>query len=223
LPPGTPEVAGEERATVRRTHQLGAVGLIAVLGIVLFCVPRSAEPGVTGTVSLERVATGAAPTAYVTVKLQPTDAADSARWFEAMAWQGGGFMTHRMAKVADGTYRSMDALPMYGRWKSMIRLHQGQRDLVSMWVYAPEDAAIEKPAVQVSDGQTVHFIDEQQVLRREERTDVPRWLWNGGYALLAVVGLLEIAGIAWLVGRGARGGRLRAAHLAAEEREREVA
>ncbi len=217
------EVAGEERATVRRTRQLGAVGLIAVLGVVFFCVPRSAEPGVTGTVSLERVATGAEPTAYVTVKLQPADAAEGARWFEAMAWQGSGFMTHRMVKVADGTYRSADALPMYGKWKSMIRLHQGQRDLVSMWVYAPEDAAIEKAAVQVSDGQTVQFIDEQQVLRREERTDVPRWMWNGGYALLGVVGLLEIAGITWLVGRGARGGRLRAAHLAAGEREREIA
>ncbi|TCC45257.1 hypothetical protein E0H75_32710 [Kribbella capetownensis] len=226
------EVAGERRAigirnarsqAVRRTHQLGAVGLVAVTATVFFCVPRSAEPGVTGTVSLERVATGAEPTAYVTVKLQPGDAAEGARWFEAMAWQGGGLVTHPMVKVADGTYRSADALPMFGKWKSMIRLHQGQRDLVAMWVYAPEDLAIEKPAVQVSNGQTVDFVNEQQVLRREERTDVPRWMWNGGYALLGVVGLLEIAGIAWLVGRGARGGRLRAAHLDAGERERESA
>jgi hypothetical protein len=224
------EVAGEERATgirharppaVRRTHQLGAVGLVVVLGTLFFCVPRSADPGVSATVSLERVATGAEPTAYVTVKLQPADAAEGARWFEAMAWQGGGFVTHGMVKVANGTYRSTDPLPMYGTWKSMIRLHQGQRDLVSMWVYAPEDREIEKPAIQVSDGQTVEFVDEQQVLRREERTDVPRWMWNGGYALLGVVGLLEIAGIAWLIGRGARGGRLRAAHLEAGERERE--
>jgi hypothetical protein len=87
-------------------------------------------------------------------------------------------------------------------------------------VYAPEDAKIERPAVQVSDGQQVEFIGEQQVLRREERTDVPRWMWNGGYALLAVVGSLEIVGIAWLVGRGARGGRLRAAHLLAEGNKR---
>ncbi|TCC54848.1 hypothetical protein E0H73_37160 [Kribbella pittospori] len=226
------EVAGEQRAigirnarseAVRRTHQLGAVGLVAVTATVFFCVPRSAEPGVTGTVSLERVATGAEPTAYVTVKLEPGDAADGARWFEAMAWQGGGLVTHPMVKVADGTYRSADALPMFGRWKSMIRLHRGQRDLVAMWVYAPEDLAIDKPAVQVSNGQTVEFVNEQQVLRREERTDVPRWMWNGGYALLGVVGLLEIAGIAWLVGRGARGGRLRAAHLAAGEWERESA
>jgi hypothetical protein len=48
-------------------------------------------------------------------------------------------------------------------------------------------------------------------------------MWNAGYALLAVVGLLEVIGIAWLVGRGARGGRMRAAHLAAGERERETA
>ncbi|MGY4773379.1 hypothetical protein ACXC9Q_41260 [Kribbella sp. CWNU-51] len=226
------EVAGDERAVgirytrpaaIRRTHQLGAAGLIAVLAVLFFCVPRSAAPGVSGTVSLERVATGAEPTAYVTVVLQPGDAADDARWFSAMAWQGGGMILHPMVKVADGTYRSADPLPMYGKWKSMIRLHQGQRDLVATWVYAPADAAIEKPAVQVSNGQPVEFINEQQVLRREERTDVPRWMWNGGYALLGVVGLLELAGIAWLVGRGARGGRLRAAHLAADEWERESA
>lgn len=219
------EVAGEVRATpsVRRTHQLGAIGLVAVLAALFFCVPRSADPGVSGTITLDRVATGAEPTAYVTVKLQPADAAMDARWFEAMSWQGGGFMTHRMVKVADGIYRSAEPLPMYGKWKSMVRLHRGQRDMVAMWVYAPEDLAIQKPAVQVSDGQTVEFIGEQQVLRREERTDVPRWMWNGGYALLAVVGSLEILGIAWLVGRGARGGRLRAAHLESQERAREIA
>ncbi|WP_432946976.1 hypothetical protein ACQPXM_09690 [Kribbella sp. CA-253562] len=219
------EVAGEVRAvpSARRTHRLGAVGLIAVLGVVFFCVPRSADPGVTATISLERVATGAEPTAYVTVKLDPVNAAEGARWFEAMAWQGGGLELHPLQKVADGTYRSQEPLPMYGKWKSMVRLHQGARDLVAAWVYAPEDAAIQKPAIQVSDGQTVRFISEQEVLRREERTDVPRWMWNGGYALLAVVGALEILGIAWLVGRGARGGRMRAEHLQAAEREKESA
>ncbi|HET6738827.1 MAG TPA: hypothetical protein VFH76_07835 [Kribbella sp.] len=226
------EVAGDRRAigikyirpvAVRRTHQLGAAGLVLVAATVFFCVPRSADPGVSGVVSLERVATGAEPTAYVTITLTPGDAADGARWFEALAWQGGGLEYHPMDKVADGTYRSRDALPMYGKWKSMVRLHQGQRDMVAAWVYAPEDAAIEKPAIQVSNGQQVDFVNEQQVLRREERTDVPRWMWNGGYALLAVVGLLEVLGIAWLIGRGARGGRMRASHLAESERERETA
>jgi hypothetical protein len=54
------------------------------------------------------------------------------------------------------------------------------------------------------------FVHEQQILRREERADVPSWMWNSGYALLAVVGALEVAGIGWLMARGARGGRLRA-------------
>ncbi|WP_350278213.1 hypothetical protein [Kribbella sp. HUAS MG21] len=226
------EVAGEQRATgikhirsiaVRRTHQLGAVGLAAVVATVFFCVPRTAGPGVSGVVSLERMATGAEPTAYVTITVSPADAAEGARWFEALAWQGGGLVYHPMQKVAEGTYQSAEPLPMYGKWKSMVRLHQGQRDMVASWVYAPEDPAIEKPAIQVSDGQTVQFVNEQEVLRREERTDVPRWMWNAGYALLGVVGLLEVAGIAWLVGRGARGGRLRAAHLADGVREREIA
>jgi hypothetical protein len=226
------EVAGEERATgikhirpiaVRRTHQLGAAGLAAVAATVFFCVPRTAGPGVSGVVSLERVAAGAEPAAYVTITMSPADAAEGARWFEALAWQGGGLVYHPMQKVADGTYRSAEPLPIYGKWKSMIRLHQGQRDMVASWVYAPADPAIEKPAIQVSDGQRVDFVSEQQTLRREERTDVPRWMWNAGYALLGVVGLLEVFGIAWLVGRGARGGRMRAAHLADGVREREIA
>ncbi len=110
---------------------------------------------------------------------------------------------------------------MYGKWKSMVRLHQGAGTWSRRGSMRRRISTIEKPAVQVSNGQTVDFINEQEVLRREERTDVPRWMWNGGYALLAVVGSLEILGIAWLVGRGARGGRLRAAHLVAQGNERE--
>ena len=49
------------------------------------------------------------------------------------------------------------------------------------------------------------------MLRREERTDVPSWMWNGGYLLLALAGSLEIAGIVWLIARAAHGGRIRVA------------
>jgi hypothetical protein len=38
-------------------------------------------------------------------------------------------------------------------------------------------------------------------------------MWNAGYGLLAVVGALELAAIALLLARAARGGRLRSAKL----------
>jgi hypothetical protein len=212
------EVTGDVRDAppARLTHRWGAAGLAVVVAAIFFCVPRTGEDGVSAIMTLEPVATGAEPTAYVTVRMEPADAADGARWFDAMAWQGGGFELYRMEKVADGAYRSAGLLPLYGRWKSMVRLHSGQRDMVAMWVYAPEDAEIGKEGIAAVSGATRMFGHEQEVLRREERTDVPSWMWNSAYALLAVVGAMEIAGIIWLVGRGARGGRLRAAALRTE-------
>jgi hypothetical protein len=185
---------------------LGAAGLVAVLAVVAFCMPRTGSPGVSGTLTLEPADAG---TAYAVVQLEPEDAAEGARWFEATAWQGGGFRHGRMQKVADGTYRSTVPLPLYGEWKSMVRLHRGQRDMVSMWVYAPADPRIGKSEVAPVSGVRREFLHEQQVLRREERTDVPRWMWNAGYGLLAVVGALEIAAVALLLARAARGRRAR--------------
>jgi hypothetical protein len=126
------------------------------------------------------------------VQLEPEDAAEGARWFEATAWQGGGLRSAPMEKVADGTYRGTEPLPLYGRWKSMIRLHRGQCDMVSMWVYAPADPQIGKSEVAATSGVRREFVHEQHVHRREERTDVPRWMWNAGYGMLAVVGALEL-------------------------------
>lgn len=198
----------------RRTHQLGAIGLLMVGAAVFFCVPRTAEPGVSATLSFEP-ATATRPgnpspgddrthSAHVTVRLEPYDAAEGARWFEATAWQGGGLVVSPMAKVSDGVYRTTEPLPLSGEWKSMIRLHRGQRDMVSVWVYAPDDAQLGKSGVLAVSGERREFLPEQQVLRREERTDVPPWAWNTGYAVLAMVGALEVAAIIWLIGRAAR-------------------
>lgn len=193
---------------VRRSHRIGALGLVTVVAALFFCVPRTGDPGVSGTVSLEQA--GRPDQAYVTVRLQPADAADGARWFEATAWQGGGLVTGPMVETSEGVYRSSVPLPIDGKWKAMLRLHQGQRDMVAVMVYAPADAEIGKSAIPAVDGDR-EFVHEQQVLRREERTDVPSWLWNSGYLLLALAGSLEVAGIVWLIARAAHGGRIRVA------------
>ncbi len=210
------ETAGEIRTTpaVRRTHRIGAAGLALVVATLFFCVPRTATPGVSGMMTLEDAGTGPDRSAYVTVRLDPAGAVDGARWFEALAWQGGGRVLAPMEKVSDGVYRSTQPLPLYGAWKSLVRLHRGQRDLVAMWVYAPADPQIGEPEMSAVSGVRRDFIEEQKVLRREERDDVPGWMWNAGYGLLAVVGGLEVAGIGWLMARAARGSRSRTAPVA---------
>src|SRR6266508_45621 len=202
------ESAGEIRTTpaVRRTHRIGAAGLALVVATLFFCVPRTATPGVSGMMTLEDAGNGIERTAYATIRLDPADV-DGARWIQSTAWQGGGLRVAPMVKVADGVYRTAEPLPLYGKWKSMVRLQLGQRDMIALPVYMPADPQIGRPEVPAVSGVRREFLPEQQVLRREERTDLPSWMWNGGYAALGLVGGLEVAGIAWLMARAARGGR----------------
>src|SRR6266545_7411025 len=202
------EVAGDVAPAppVRRTHQLGAIGLVAVTATLFFCVPRTADAHVSATVTLDEAGNGIERTAYATIRLDPADV-DGARWIQSTAWQGGGLRVAPMVKVADGVYRTAEPLPLYGKWKSMVRLQLGQRDMIALPVYMPADPQIGRPEVPAVSGVRREFLPEQQVLRREERTDLPSWMWNGGYAALGLVGGLEVAGIAWLMARAARGGR----------------
>ena len=59
------------------------------------------------------------------VHLDPPDAAQNARWFQAIAWQGGGLRVVGLHAVAPGTYVADAPLPVGGKWKTMLRLHTG--------------------------------------------------------------------------------------------------
>ena len=134
---------------------------------------------------------GARREVVATVRLDPADAARDAKWFHAMAWQGGGSRLVQLREIAPGTYRTAEPIPVHGDWKAMLRLHTGSA-ILAMPVYMPGDAAI--PAREVP--ATAHFdrafqIDHE-VLRREER-GAASWLTGAAYGMLAVVAL------AWLL------------------------
>jgi hypothetical protein len=203
------EVAGTTDAhtpTVRRTHLLAAAGLVAVVVPLALAVPRGATPDVRAQVDLA-AQPGTPQQAVVTVHLQPADAADHATWFVATSWQGGGTRIAPMVRVSEGVWRSRDAMPLDGKWKSTIRLHRGLHDLVSLPVRMPADPQIGKPEIRVSSGSQAAFVDDEQVLRREERTDLPDWYWTAGYGALGLVSALELGILAWLLARAGAAAR----------------
>jgi hypothetical protein len=137
--------------------------------------------------------------AVATVRLDPADGADDAKWFHAMAWQGGGSRLVELDEIAPGTYRTAEPIPVRGDWKSMIRLHEGGA-ILALPVYMPGDAAIPAQEVPAQPRFERAFQLDREVLRREERGAAP-WLTGAAYGILGVVALAWLAAIGAAVTR----------------------
>jgi len=137
----------------------------------------------------------------VAVTVEPADAADDARWFQAISWQGGGLVIAEMEEVGPGEYRSDRPLPVTGRWKTLLRLHRGG-EMMAAPVYLPADPEIDEPEVPAED-RVVPFSSEKEFLLRET-VDGDAWLAYAVYGLLSAVALLWIATFALTAGRISR-------------------
>ena len=170
-------------------HRLPRVALVlaglAVLGVIAFPFPRRVGE-VRADMTLERVG---ADRAVVTVTLDPPDAADDARWFQASNWQGGTLLLAEMEEVGPGTYRSEEPVIITGKGKTLVRLHRND-EMMAIPVRLPADPEIGKPEIPAVDRRT-EFVSEQRFLMREA---------HGGGAWLAVLidTLLVLVVSAWV-------------------------
>jgi hypothetical protein len=130
-----------------------------------------------------------------TVRLDPATAADDAKWFHAMAWQGGGSRLVQLRETGPGTYRTTAPVPVHGDWKAMVRLHRGSQ-ILAMPIYMPDDPAIPAKEVPARPHFERAFQVDHEVLRREER-GAASWLTGAAYGALAVIALT------WLAAMGA--------------------
>jgi hypothetical protein len=168
--------------------------VIAVGGLVmLFCLawplPRHGSD-VRAEVSLQERANS---TVVVTARVDPPNAADDARWFQAMAWQGGGFEAADMVEREPGVWVSEKPVPVGGSWKTLLRLHRGaEMGAIPIWMPAdPEIDASEVPAVDKTatfDLETAHLLREQH--------GGPGWF---APTILALLGLIAIAWVSSFV------------------------
>jgi hypothetical protein len=149
------------------------------------------------------------PGGNVDVRIQPAPLADNAEWVTVTAWQGGGLHVDRLTRLGPGHYRTNSAVPMGGKWKSLVRVHNG-RAVLGAPIELPADAAIPVKGVPAPRTPTVRpFVRDQLILQRERKHDVPAWLWSAACIIVACLGLTLIAALSWGVGRvGRRGGAL---------------
>jgi len=155
---------------------------VAVLVALVLPMPRR-----TSNVVAQIDITRTGDNVTLQVHLTPANAAENARWFQAIAWQGGGLRVVGLHATAPGTYVSDGPLPVGGKWKTMLRLHTGAV-MMSAPIFLPADpeiGAVEIPAT----SRTIAFADEQQYLMREVKPG-PNTVMVIAYA---VVGLVVIA------------------------------
>lgn len=187
----------------------GAViaSFVAIAALTAFGLSTTKPSGQTATVALRDDGGNAAQRHVVgTVKLTPRDTADDASWVTVTSWQDGGMKVDRLKKVSEGVYEFRTPAPVYGDWKTVLRVQTG-RTIMGVPIYMPKDEAIPGATeVPASANFTRPFVTDNELLQRERKDDYPSWLWTAACLLVLVLSLIFMASLAWGVARVARTG-----------------
>ncbi len=173
----------ERSPLLRRAAVCSAVVVAALVGYGLF---TQTQQGVGAQVALKDVRSGPNREVEAVIRISPPDAAANAEWFDVTAWQGGGLVVDTLKRIGNGVYRTTEPIPVYGNWKAMVRLHEGN-SLTALPIYLPRDAAIPVGEVPAPARFTRSFGNEHKLLQREQK---------GGSPLLVAVAYTAVASIA---------------------------
>lgn len=129
-------------------------------------------------------------------------------WVSVLGWQGGlaidrGIFIDHLEKLGPGHFRSTQPTPVYGKWKTLLRVHDG-RILTAVPVFLAADPGINVPEVPAESTMTRPFVSEITILQRERSPDTPQVLWTGGCLIVLVCTLIMIGGLTWGAGRISR-------------------
>jgi hypothetical protein len=140
------------------------------------------------------------------VRIDPSDliSADP-EWVTILAWQGGiandrGLAIDKLEKVGEGHYRSTQPIPVWGSWKTLLRVQDGHT-MTGAPIFLPADPGIgaeETPALASS---TRPFVQEITILQRERNQNHPAWLFNVASLVVLFCTLVLIAALTWGAGR----------------------
>jgi hypothetical protein len=167
-----------------------------VAGLLAFPLFTQATSQLSASVALSDVTGGAQRSANATVTMHPRNAADGATWLTATAWQGGGrLVVEHLREVAPGVFKTTKPVPLYGEWKTMIRLHKGNA-ILGLPLYAPADPAIPVPGVAAPARFERPFFSDHELLQRESKTR-EAWITWGAYLTVLICTLGLLAALAW--------------------------
>jgi len=126
-------------------------------------------------------------------------------WVTILAWQGKmanhrGLVIDRLQRIGPGHYVSTEPIPVWGEWKTLLRVHDG-RTLAAVPIWAPADDAIPVPEIPVLSNGTRPFAFEVSILQRERDPNVPAWLFTAGGVVVLFFTLSVITALTWGAGR----------------------
>jgi hypothetical protein len=190
-----------ELPSPRIARAIPAVALVAILAVFADGLWTTTPQNVQAHVRLHTVQPGPQREVSATVRMNPVDAASSPAWLSATAWQGGGLVVNRLDPVGNGVYRTTDPIPVYGDWKSTIRLQNG-REVLGLPIYMPSDPEIPwaKP-VAAKPQFTRSFVSDHKLLQREQKPGVPTWLKTVAPLVVLGLALTFLSLLAWGLGR----------------------
>ncbi len=165
-------------------------------------VPQNA----TAAITLDEAGTPDKRMVTADVRISPPDMVSAdPNWVSVLGWQGGlanerGIFVDRLEKVGPGHYRSTKPMPVYGKWKTLLRVHDG-RTMTAVPIYLAADPGIGAPEVPAQATMTRPFVPEITILQRERSPDTPEVLWTIGCLVVLVCTLIMIGGLTWGAGR----------------------
>lgn len=139
-------------------------------------------------------------TAIVTATFSDPKIAENADWVQAMAWQGGGRVIGKMRQLPNGSFRSENAVPIDGNWKSLVRVHKGHMMLAAP-VYFPKDEALKIDGTPAVSGATQTLVYDQKLLQIEAQNDMPRWSWYAAALFVLSTVIALFIAFAFVTGR----------------------
>jgi hypothetical protein len=140
------------------------------------------------------------------VQITPSDmVSDHPEWLTILSWQGHmennrGLVIDRLNKVGPGHYRSNQPVPVWGSWKTLLRVQDGYT-MTAVPIYEPADDAIPAPEVPALASSNRPFVHEVTILQRERDQNAPAWLFAAGSIVVLIFTLMVIAGLTWGAGR----------------------
>jgi hypothetical protein len=135
----------------------------------------------------------------------PNLVSDNPNWVSILAWQGKlanqrGEVVDNLEKVGPGHYRTTQPIPVWGSWKTLLRLHD-RRTLTAVPIYLAADPGIGAKEIPAQASMTRPFVHEVTILQRERNPDTPAALWTIGCLVVLFCTLVLIGGLSWGAGR----------------------
>ena len=87
-------------------------------------------------------------------------------------------------------------MPVYGDWKTTLRLHKGFA-VQGLAIYFPEDKAIPVKAVPAEPRFTREFQRDKKLLQREQKPGVSPFLSGGAYLIVLLIFLGLYGAMGW--------------------------